>query len=385
MAELKGHTSYIFDLNFSRDSEKLFSGSVDTTIKIWDVAAVDAKSWTCWKTLVGYSSVVNCVSESPCGKYLAFGSSDKTIKVWDVATGAEFRTIQAHEESSVFGVSFEAGGNINSTSLDVKVKLFNLATKGRDAVKLEGHEAGVRSIAISADGKTLVSGGSSNKVCIWNAKTGKRKMTLDGRTKAVNSVAVSKDGTLVISASEDKRARIWNMKGKEGGEQNKSTLVRILKLTHTVAFAHDEKSFFCVGEGSHIVNFNVETGEEMGGLCTPFEDGYSCRFSVAVTSDGKWVVSSADNTISIFNRKSGKIVRTLKGHSDDVVRVAISPDEKKIVSGSKDKTVKVWSMKDGNLLHTFEGHTKMVMSVAIHPSGGFLATGSKDKTWKLWR
>ena len=140
LAELKGHTSYVNNLAFSLDSKKLFSAS-DKTLKIWNVATEDAESWTCRKTLVGHSSGAKRVSESPCGKYLASGSFDKTVKVWDLATGSLIRTIEAHEKS-VYGVSFEKGGRIISASEDGKVKLWNLATKGRDALKLEGHEGG---------------------------------------------------------------------------------------------------------------------------------------------------------------------------------------------------------------------------------------------------
>ena len=95
------------------------------------------------------------------------------------------------------------------------MKLFNLATKGGEDMKLEGHESGVMALGVSADGRTLVSGGYDNKVLIWDANTGKRKLTLEGHTSSVNSVAVSKDGTLVISSSEDYSTRIWKVEGKE--------------------------------------------------------------------------------------------------------------------------------------------------------------------------
>ena len=102
----------------------------------------------------------------------------------------------------MWGVSFEKGGKIVSAALDGKVKVFNLATKGRDALKLEGHEGGVYAVVTSADGKKVVSGGLENKVHVLDAETGELKMTLDGHTGGVSSVAVSKDGSLVISGGD---------------------------------------------------------------------------------------------------------------------------------------------------------------------------------------
>ena len=175
LAELKSHTGLIRSLTISRDGMKLFSGSYDNTLKIWNVATEDAESWSCRRTLVGHSSNIKCISESPCSKYLASSSEDGTAKVWDLATGSELRTIKAHEKT-MFGVSFEEGGRIVSASEDGKVKLINLATKGRDALKLEGHKGGVKAVAPSADGKKVVSGGEDNKVHIWDTETGKLKV-----------------------------------------------------------------------------------------------------------------------------------------------------------------------------------------------------------------
>ena len=203
LAELEGHTNTTCTLEFSLDGTKLFSGSSDNTVKIWDVAAKDAETWACKKTLVGHSASVWRVSESPCDKHLTSGSGDKTVKVWDITTGSELRTIKAHEEC-VYGVSFEKGGRIISASTDGKVKLWNLATKGRDALKLEGHERDVKAVAISADGRTVVSCGWDNKVHIWDTKTRKLKVKLEGHRKGVPSVAISRDGSLVISGSKDR-------------------------------------------------------------------------------------------------------------------------------------------------------------------------------------
>ena len=69
------------------------------------------------------------------------------------------------------------------------------------------------------------------------------------------------------------------------------------------------------------------------------------------------VSGSEDETIIVWNVESGDKVRTLKGHPHFVNSVAITPDDKNIVSWSGDKTAKVWSMDDGKILYTFEGHT----------------------------
>src|SRR6266699_3952853 len=72
--------------------------------------------------------------------------------------------------------------------------------------------------------------------------------------------------------------------------------------------------------------------------------------------------------------------RTLTGHKDNVFSVAMSADGQTLASGSYDNTIKLWNLKTGDLLRTLTGHEGEVRSVAISPDGQTLASGSIDKT-----
>ena len=67
----------------------------------------------------------------------------------------------------------------------------------------------MKSLAITKDGKTLVSGGDS--VIIWDLKTGRKRVTLWGHDKPINALDVSSNGQIVVSGSEDKTIKIWRM------------------------------------------------------------------------------------------------------------------------------------------------------------------------------
>ena len=74
---------------------------------------------------------------------------------------------------------------------------------------------------------------------------------------------------------------------------------------------------------------------------------------MAVTPDGKQVVSaSKDKTLKVWDLETGRVLRTLEGHSDYVMGVALTPDGKRAVSAG-DRTLKVWDLDSGLLMVTF--------------------------------
>ncbi|MFM6815917.1 MAG: trypsin-like peptidase domain-containing protein [Dolichospermum sp.] len=194
----------------------------------------------------------------------------------------------------------------------------------------------VRSVAISADGRTLVSGSMNKTMNIWNLETGELIRTLSGHSSSFDSVAISPDGKTLASGSFDKTIKIWNL-----------------------------------GTGQLIRTLSGHS--------------YSVQ-SVAISADGQTLVSgSGDETIKIWNLGTGELIRTLSGHSKSVNSVAWSPDGRTLASGSGDNTIKIWDGRTGNLLGTLSGHSYSVSSVAWSPGGRTLASGSWDNTIKIWR
>ncbi|MDH6062099.1 hypothetical protein NWP17_16935, partial [Chrysosporum bergii ANA360D] len=170
-----------------------------------------------------------------------------------------------------------------------------------------------------------------------------------------------------------------------------STSPSIAELLHTlsghsnpvlsVAYSPDGQTLASGSRDNTIKIWNVKTGQPLHTL-----SGHSSWVhSVAYSSDGQTLASgSDDNTIKIWNVKTGQLLHTLSGHSSLVLSVAYSPDGQTLASGSYDKTIKIWNVNTGQLLQTLSGHYNLVLSVAYSPDGQTLASGSGDSTIKIW-
>ena len=101
------------------------------------------------------------------------------------------------------------------------------------------------------------------------------------------------------------------------------------------------------------------------------------------------VTASADNTIKVWQAKSGQLLRTLQGHSGSVLALAVSPDGQWLCSASADHTIRVWKTSDWSLRRTLNNHLDQVHDLEFRPAPQanghpVLASASQDATVRIW-
>ena len=407
---LTGHYKSVISLAYSPDGQTLASGSFDNTIKLWNVTTGNLL-----QTLTGHSDRVYSVAYSPDGQTLASGSGDNTIKLWDVATERNICTFQAF--NAVNSVVFSPDGKtLASGNFDKTIKLWDMSIRTQIHT-FQGHSDWVYSVAFSPDGQTLASGSADKTIKLWDVTRGKLLQTLTGHSEWVYSVAYSPDGQTLASGNGDNTIRIWPIAAStnqapvqqtpsqvsqppvyrpqsqpvtipaprktipvKNTKLRKLLIATILGFIGTQIYGYARYGVFPVNPISIIANLPIGFFLE-----TTLRGHSSWVMSVAYSPDGQTLASgSRDNTIKLWDVKTGNPLQTLTGDSYSVWSVAYSPDGQTLASGSDDNTIKLWDVKTGNLLQTLTGHSRVVWPVGYSPDGQTLASGSLDKTIKLW-
>jgi WD40 repeat protein len=100
--------------------------------------------------------------------------------------------------------------------------------------------------------------------------------------------------------------------------------------------------------------------------------------------NGRLLAIAAGTTVEIRSMPSGRLVSTLRGHTDVVNSVQWRRDSKLVVTASDDGTARIWEAASGVPLLQLDGSRGAVSTAAFSPDGGSVATASDDGYARVW-
>ena len=282
---LSGHSDEVRCLSWSLNSNYLASGSLDTTVRIWNVQTQQTT-----QTYTGHTQGVEAIAwghhkeTSP----IASGGRDNNVCIWD-------------GEGDNKGTALDQGAQVSSLVWTASDGFIFVGTRGAGLHEISiskasttqlGTDTLIETLALSPNGRYLAIGLRSGFVTILALPGGKLFHTYNGRANSIYGLAWSSDSTLLAIGGSDK-------------------IVEVLDITTR-----------------NIANSLVTTSSTNG---ISWEPGNTGRLAMA------W----ADNTVGVWNTTTNAVI-TGTGHTGSVTAVEWS--SRYLASASADKTIMLWKI-----------------------------------------
>jgi Prp8 binding protein len=206
------HKQAVLDLQWSRDSEVIFSASADMSVASWNLET-GMRS----RKHIGHEEVINCLDISKRGQELLLsGSDDGYIGIWDPRQKAAVDFIDTGFPVTAVALS-EAGNEIYSGGIDNDIKVWD-ARKQQVIYTLRGHTDTITSLEISPDSQILLSNSHDSTVRTWDirpfAPVDRSIRTYDGAPTGLekNLIRASWDakGEKICAGAGDRTVVIWD-------------------------------------------------------------------------------------------------------------------------------------------------------------------------------
>lgn len=211
---LTGHKSAILDLQWSRDSQVVYTASADKHVASWNVETGERI-----RRHVGHEEIINCLDVSKRGEeFLVSGSDDGSISIWDPRAKAAIDYIETSFPITAVCLA-EAGNELFSGSIDNEIKAWDLRMK-KVSYALTGHTDTVTSLAISPDSQSLLSNSHDSTVRTWDirpfAPADRAIKVYDGAQVGVEKNLIRScwdaEGKRIAAGGGDGSATVWDSK-----------------------------------------------------------------------------------------------------------------------------------------------------------------------------
>jgi len=281
------------------------------------------------------------LSYSADGKRMAVTSLDGRIRVYDAEQATLLETFSPADGARFVAASYSpdnvsiiagADSDADNASL-IKVSALQV---------FAGHEGAVTSLAFSANGQQLFSGGADKTVRRFALADGAEQLVYGGAAEAITDISVSANSALVAATSLDKAVHVWPFE----------------RPAEADAAAPVAPQYSLPGDTPQRgLNFSNDSTK------------------LAACAD--------DGVVRVWDLATQQQLERFEGHEGAVNAVDFAPDNKTVVSAGQDQTARLWTTSVVRLIVASEGPVKDMSLVAAGAQAATIGVENEVRLWTL--
>ncbi|KAI8369759.1 WD40-repeat-containing domain protein [Blakeslea trispora] len=237
----RGHTNVVTSVAISSAQNRVYSASLDSTIRVWQLPTEDKSIFSpidpslSMATYVGHTDSIWDFKLSPHedNDLLASAAADGTIKIWDTQSSTSLLKSSwtydgIHEESigekiAPTSLAFNQldASQIAVSFVNAKIRLYNIET-GQVIMTLKKSDESydntpatqINRITTHPTASILISGHEDRHIKFFDMRSGECIQSVAGHLDAVTSLDIDSTGTTIVSGGHDSSIRLWDYASK---------------------------------------------------------------------------------------------------------------------------------------------------------------------------
>ena len=379
------HDQAVTAVAFSAKGDVLASGSLDTKVKLWNLAGDTLKL----RSTIPTPSPITALLLLPDGVLvtghvdgaLRFPSAASPASAEHVARGAKQpsrggrKTGPTTRRGAVRSLSFSSG-ELASNGDDGTVRFWDAKRRLEIASRLiEVHAPAIDMAAVSPDARSIAMHLASGEVLLFDASGERLRLVPLGRDSGdVTALAFSPDKKTLAIARED-AIDLW--------DASTLTLARSIHggdgRQRWMAFSPDGTMLATTRDGGVLVLRSVATGDPLSVITVPGSRALSFEFGAGGKS---LTCASHDGVVRTWDVITGQRTRIMETHELELaapLAAALSPDLRLLaVAPRRGEALRVLDPATGNQLQEFAGLDDDVNALAFAPDSRVLTASMGD-------
>jgi len=316
--DLKDNRLFRFDVNEGKTVSSMTVLPNQRAIVLQSGSDVELRDLQKWKVIHSFDPSADDKSESmrrspfvlSANRALAvaFGSDGisvssvlpREIRIWDTRTGG---VKNRHSREPVDVIASSSNGEFIAEATLRQVSLTEVRTGAKTILALPTGDR-ISAIALSADGRSLVTADDLGRVQVWEVSTGRLIKSFE-TGQAITALAVDTSRQILAAATVDRWIGLWSVRtGTEEVELKKHR-----DVVRALAFSPDGRTLASGGDDRNVILWELGSGK----ATMTFEKSDSAVTSIAFSPDGQLLATGAGNeSVFLWNVKTGKLERSLR-------------------------------------------------------------------------
>lgn len=259
-------------------------------------------------------------------------ASDKDVRIWGFKQ--EFVRIRVNQQECKCLIFKLDGSSLITGWNDGKIRAYG-PQSGRLQYEIKDAHNEVTALAVCENPFRIISGGLDGQVRIWIISNSKQtlQVALKEHKGMVTCIKIRKNNKECVSSSSDGSCIVWDLE-----RHVRNQVLFAPSVFKAVCYYPEEFHILTTGTDRKVAYWESYDGSLIRELL--IDESIN---TLDIWDDGQGFVIGSGNLVRVYSYELGELKHLGVGHSMEIQKIKISPDQKKIISVSMDGAVFQWS------------------------------------------